>query len=549
MARTTLDTGSNGIQLQLEYGSLVDAATGGSITANTVSVKFSNLEAWIDANGYPFYDNSNKLTASGGWVADDSWTNIDIPTTSGTRKLKELSPQSQAIKFGGTNGSVSVSLTLTGINSAGTLSGSYSRTIPRRPYNAPNTPSVTIGDATATAGALQLDDEADRYTEDLTWELETDDVPAAFAAGAATIATRAVSMEADHRYRMAVAASNTDRTGPYGYSNYWYTEPAAPVMTGAARQATKTQVLIEWTNPSRWANVSVLERSDDGGTSWYQIFAGAALSYTDTVALNATPRYRVRLQTPVGENTAVSANSNELSIGLGWATPDAPANVSISGSGGNLLVSWTGAQYTPTADKYWQTTTIEVFDQANTLVASVSRAGTSNSLSVSVAAKPGFYARVRGSNPNGVGAWTTSGWMYNAPGVPGSFTAGRATPASATVLLAWTAASGVVDGYAIERGSSVAGPWTMVGITSGLSIEMTLSPAQTAWYRVRARTPSPMGEGASTEAVYVQVGLNTDRSKMPGCQRIYVGDERIVLVYSGVQRIWVDVDPEEGGGA
>ena len=549
MARTTLDTGSNGIQLQLEYGSLVDAATGGSITANTVSVKFSNLEAWIDANGYPFYDNSNKLTASGGWVADDSWTNIDIPTTSGTRKLKELSPQSQAIKFGGTNGSVSVSLTLTGINSAGTMSGSYSRTIPRRPYNAPNTPSVTIGDATATAGALQLDDEADRYTEDLTWELETDDVPAAFAAGAATIATRAVSMEADHRYRMAVAASNTDRTGPYGYSNYWYTEPAAPVMTGAARQATKTQVLIEWTNPSRWANVSVLERSDDGGTSWYQIFAGAALSYTDTVALNATPRYRVRLQTPVGENTAVSANSNELSIGLGWATPDAPANVSISGSGGNLLVSWTGAQYTPTADKYWQTTTIEVFDQANTLVASVTRSSSNSTLAVSVASKPGFYARVRGANSNGTGAWATSGWVYNAPGVPGSFTAGRATPASATVLLAWTAASGVVDGYVIERGSSVAGPWATVGITSGLSIEMTLSPAQTAWYRVRARTPSPMVEGALTEAVYVQVGLDTDRSKMPGWRRIYVGDERIVLVYSGVQRIWVDVDPEEGGGA
>ena len=95
----------------------------------------------------------------------------------------------------------------------------------------------------------------------------------------------------------------------------------------------------------------------------------------------------------------------------------------------------------------------------------------------------------------------------------------------------------------------MAGPWTMVGITSGLSIEMTLSPAQTAWYRVRARTPSPMVEGASTEAVYVQVGLDTDRSKMPGWRRIYVGDERIVLVYSGVQRIWVDVDPEEGGGA
>ena len=549
MARTTLDTGSNGIQLQLEYGSLVDAATGGSITPNTTSVKFSNLEAWIDANGYPFYDSSNKLTASGGWVSDDSWTNIDIPTTSGTRKLKELSPQSQPIKFGGTNGSSAVALTLTGINSAGTLSGSYSRTIPRRPYNAPNAPSVTIGDATATAGALQLDDEADRYTATLTWELETDEALVGFASGSATVATRAIPMEADHRYRVAVKAANTDKEGGFGYSNYWYTEPAAPVLANAARQANKTRVLVEWTNPSRWANASVLERSDDGGVNWYQIFAGAALSYTDAVALNATPRYRVRLQTPAGENTAVSQNSNELSIGLGWSTPDAPANVAISGSGGNLSVSWTGAQYTPTNDKYWQTTTIEVFDQTDTLVASVTRSGSNSTLAVSVAAKPGFYARVRGANSNGTGAWTTSGWVYNAPGVPGAFTAARATPASAVVQLGWTAASGVVDGYVIERGSSVAGPWTTVGTTAGLSLETTLSPAQTAWYRVRARTPAPVVEGASTEAVFVQVGLDTDRSKMPGWHRIYVGDERIILVYSGVQRIWVDVDPEEGGGA
>lgn len=549
MARTTLDTGSNGIQLQLEYGSLVDAATGGSITANTVSVKFSNLEAWIDANGYPFYDSSNKLTASGGWVSDDSWTNIDIPMTSGTRKLKELSPQSQAIKFGGTNGSSAVALTLTGINSAGTLSGSYSRTIPRRPYNAPNAPAVVIGNGTVTVEALQLDDEADRYTEALTWELETDGVPAPFASGAATTATRAVVMEADRRYRMAVSASNTDRTGPYGYSDYWYTEPAAAVLTSAARQATKTQVLIAWTNPSRWANGSVLERSDDNGASWYQIFAGAVLSYTDMVALNVTPRYRVRLQTPAGANTAVSASSNELSIGLGWASPNAAASVSISGSGGNLSVSWTGAQYTPTNDKYWQTTTIEVFDQTDTLVASVTRSGSNSTLAVSVAAKPGFYARVRGANSNGTGAWTTSGWVYNAPGVPGAFTAARVTPASAVVQLGWAAASGVVDGYVIERGSSVAGPWTTVGTTAGLSLETTLSAAQTAWYRVRARTPAPVVEGASTEAVFVQVGLDTDRSKMPGWHRIYVGDERIILVYSGVQRIWVDVDPEEGGGA
>ena len=40
MARVILATGSNGISLQLEYGAIVDAATGGAITSSTTAVQF-----------------------------------------------------------------------------------------------------------------------------------------------------------------------------------------------------------------------------------------------------------------------------------------------------------------------------------------------------------------------------------------------------------------------------------------------------------------------------------------------------------------------------
>lgn len=553
MTRTTLDTGNNGIQLQLEYGSLVDAATGGSITSSTSSVKFSNLEAWIDSNGYPFYDSSNELRSGGGWVAEDSWTNIDIPMTSGTRKLKELTPQSRAIQFGSTNGTVTVSLTLIGINAAGTMSGSYSRTVPRRPYSKPAVPSVTISATAASVGTLQRNDKADKYVDDLFWRLETDDVFENFADGSAATTIRTLSLVANRRYRMAVKAENTDESSAYGYSGYWYTTPTTPVLSSAARQATKTQVRLNWTNPSQWGTVSILERSDNDGATWYQIYSGTALTYTDTVALNATPRYRVRVQTPAGTNTGVSANSNVLSVGLGWAAPGAAGTVSIAGTGGSMLVSWTGGQYVATSDQYWKTTEVELYDDSDVLVAAVSKpAGSGSNHSFTVAAKPGFYARVRGVNDNGAGFWVTSAWVYNAPGQPGSFTAMRATPASTSVVLSWDAASGIVDGYTIERASAESGPWTPVGSTTDLTFETMLNAAQAAWYRVTARTPAPVVNGPPTAAAFVQVGLNTDKTKMPGVKRIYVEEERIAVAYLGALRVWVDVDTDtevDGGTA
>ena len=64
MARVTLATGSNGISLQLEYGAIVDAATGGAVTSSTTAVKFSTLEVWLVTTSQSFYDNSYQSLVS-----------------------------------------------------------------------------------------------------------------------------------------------------------------------------------------------------------------------------------------------------------------------------------------------------------------------------------------------------------------------------------------------------------------------------------------------------------------------------------------------------
>ena len=56
MARVILATGSNGISLQLEYGAIVDAATGGAVTSSTTAVPFSTLEVWLVTNSKTIYD-------------------------------------------------------------------------------------------------------------------------------------------------------------------------------------------------------------------------------------------------------------------------------------------------------------------------------------------------------------------------------------------------------------------------------------------------------------------------------------------------------------
>lgn len=548
MPRATLDTGSNGIQLQLEYGSIVDNATGGSITADTTSVRFSNLEAWIDANGYPFYDSSNELTASGGWVTDDSWSNIDIPTTSGTRKLKELGKQTQATKFGGTNGSYAVSLKITGINSAGTMSGSKSWTVPRRPYHAPGTPGVAIGASVFTISGAQRNTAADSYWEFLAYRVETNDAWSGYATLGGDVTSVGIAMAANSRYRAQAYAMNEDATGAAGLTGYYYTEPSAPSALACARQATKTTVVLSWTNNASYVAAYLVERSLNGG-AYTQIGTSTTNSFTDTsVPLGSTASYRVRVQGPTGVNTAYSGYSGIASVNNGWAAPAAPASVVLTRvSDSAATITITGNQNTATSDGYWQWVDWVLYDfLLNTIASGSGLAGTTTSIPVTgLVAQQGYLATVRARNEVGGGsAWKESGYIYTTPGTPINLTAARAGAASSSVNVGWAFGGGFVGVYQVERSTNGGSTWTQVGsVPAGtLAFVDTLPVASSALYRVRAQTPAPAIASGYTGTVFVSVALITDKTKIPGVNRIYVGEERVRQVFLGTSKIWVDGD-------
>ena len=103
MTRVNVDAGLNGINLQLEYGSIVDAVTNGGVTASTTAMKFSLLEAWLQTTSKAFYDSSNTFSASGNGVAAVSLSNIDLNMAANqTKKLSNLTGVARNLSYGST---------------------------------------------------------------------------------------------------------------------------------------------------------------------------------------------------------------------------------------------------------------------------------------------------------------------------------------------------------------------------------------------------------------------------------------------------------------
>ena len=217
MTRVTVDTGKNSISLQLEYGSLVDAKTNGSITASTTKVKFATLDAYIRAGSYAFWSGTNQLAASGGWAIDKSWSNIAIgssssPLKNAAKKLATVGKQERDVVFGKTNGTYNVTLKMTGVLSAGTMEGSYSRTVPRRPYHAPYDPVVELSDDFISISGNQTSSSSDRYWDSLLWALATDDVWSTDAKTAGSTTSIPFAPSTNGKYQARAKAENTDGT-------------------------------------------------------------------------------------------------------------------------------------------------------------------------------------------------------------------------------------------------------------------------------------------------------------------------------------------------
>lgn len=550
MARDWFDSGDHGITLGLEYGSIVDAATGSTtITPDTVSVKLSNAEAWIKTDDWPFSDNSNKLSWSGAMISDGSDSNISAGTSS-SKKLKELTPQAQAISWGAPK-TGTISLTLTGIEAAGeTLSGSRTFDIPARPYHRPATPNVWIADGAIYCSGNQNDPLQDSYWKLSDWYLETNDEPkvAVVLDGPGTKTGHGVAMAANSRYRGFVYSENDTGTSVGGVSGYWYTVPNTPTSMAAFRAAGSTEVNLSWdANGARYVGSYQLYRSLNGGAySFLKSVVGT--STTDTVPLGFTASYYVVAQTHAGANQRVSGNSGTAAIGEGYNVPNAPGVALVRTGATTATITISGNQNTATNDRYtaaldWQ---IQV-NGAAFAGGAWGLAGSTTSIPVTgLPADSQIRVQARFANSSGVSGWAQSGYLYTVPDAPSGFWAARADAASSTVNLGW------VDNAAYETNSLLekkigSGAWNQVAIFPAGSVSGTVqqSQAESATYRLRAVTFDNQYSGYSNEqSVGVAFVSNKNYTRIGAVQLdyCYVGTQRIRRIAKGGTVIWEDGD-------
>ena len=534
MPRSVLATGNHGIELQLDYGDFVDSDTGGGVTHNTHSVELEWLEAWFDANGYTTVDSINVQSASGNLVHDVEWSN-SLPYVSGRYRLRTLSPESVSLSFTEEQ-TGSVSLTSYGIDTAGSMSGSLNFTIPRRPYGTPREPSVSMSGGTATCSGRQTNANADRFWEYTDWRLETDGVWDDWSPNEPGRRTsKTITLDPNKRYRASVRGRNIDTTGPWGYSGYVYSAPSSPSALTATRQATRTTVLLSWTNNAAYASAYLIERALDGG-AWIQIGTTSATSYSTTLPLSSTAQYRVRAQTPAP--AVQSSYTAAVEVGVGYNAPDAPTISLARIDDASATLTIAPGQTNAALDKYWQLLYWELQTDDGVFTPVSSSSGDTPTIAVSgLAADHRYTVRVRAWNVGGYSDYGSSNPIYTTPAPPTAVLASRAG-LTAAVNVSWTNNARWPGTFTLERSVNSGAYVVFQNVPASPTIDSLLTTSYGV-YRVRVNTPNPSVTSAFSASSAVVVPVESDKRGLPGINKIYSGTTEVFRVLAGTKQIWL----------
>lgn len=543
MARVILATGSNGISLQLEYGAIVDAATGGAVTSSTTAVQFSTLEVWLVTTSRPFSDYSNKMVVSGTGVVPNTWNNFNLNMVANKQLcLASLTPAARPIVYGSAL-TIAVGVTVSGIEYTGTLSGSYVGVAPARPYSKPATPSVGIGNGTVAISGHQRDSAKDKYWELLDVALEIDGIWSTWIGYGISGGTTSASWSSgsDRRYRTRARARNSAETGDYGTSGYWYTTPLAVANVAAARAASgSTSVNVTWDNRAQYSGQVLIYRGLNGaGRTLVHTASGTSEKWVDSVPLASTATYHIVTATPQGVNRATSASSNVVSVGRGYSTPNAPTSVTLTKTGDTTAtIGIKGNNNTSSSSTYWDDINHWLQVDASDWYGDWTAAGNSTAIPVTgMQLNRRYRARARAVNAAGSSGFAYSNYIYTEPAAPTGITITR-TKGTNKVKIAATDASTWGTGVQVERSTNDGDSWTAIGTAP---LTDSLHDEKPALYRFSTVTPSP---SIRSDYVVRSVAalLTTDKGRIPGTNRIYLGTNRIRQVLLGTNRFWVDGD-------
>jgi fibronectin type 3 domain-containing protein len=302
--------------------------------------------------------------------------------------------------------------------------------------------------------------------------------------------------------------------------------PGTPTVSGV----TASSVGLTWAASSGPVSTYEIERCQGSTcTNFSQVGVSTTTSFINNSGLtaNTTYRYRVRATNSAGSspysgianvtttgttgcvpsNLAVSATTPS-SISLTWSPPPAPCNTAgydvfrVPGTSGGTYVQI--AQ--PTTTSY----TDSGLASGSTFRYQVRARDTMGNLSA-------FTTAVTG----------TTGTTQQPPGTPGT---PSASAGSTTVSLAWTASSGTVTAYEIERATGpTSTSFAAVGTSTSTSFTNSgLSPNTTYRYRVRATNSA--GSSAYSSITNVTTSGGTTSPPPPGgCSGVY----RVTNTWSG----------------
>ncbi len=317
------------------------------------------------------------------------------------------------------------------------------------------------------------------------------------AGNATTYQNTGLTAGTAYMYRIRACSA----VGCSGYSNEasTLTAPTAPGNPGAT-VISATQINLSWTAATGTVSTYRVERSTTSGGVFTEIasISNTTLAYQNTGLTAATAYfYRVR-----------ACNAGSCSVYTAQATattlpnpPGAPSGLGAStASSSQINLSWSAA--TGTVDTVY----VEQGPAAGGPFQVIARLPGNPTAYQNTGLPPGttFHYRVRAGNRGGFSAYAGPVSAPTSPLPPGSPSGLGVTVVSATQInLSWTAATGTVFNYHIERSTTTNGSFAEIALVpgTGTAFQNTgLATATLYYYRVRACNPGGCSSTYTNEA-------------------------------------------------
>ena len=360
----------------------------------------------------------------------------------------------------------------------------------------PNLPGAPSGLSATTVSAAQINLSWSAGTGTIdSYRIERKTGAAAFAeiavVTAATLTHADLGLAAGTQYDYQVRACNAS-----GCSGF--TAPASattlPLPPGApsgltAGAVSSGQINLSWSAATGTVATYHVERSTTPGSGFAEIasLGAATTTFQNTTGLSPGTQYFYRVRAcNTGGCSAYTLEATATTLPL---PPGAPSGLTASAvSSGQINLSWsaaTGAVATYHVER--STTPASGFAE----IASVSSATTTFPNNTGLSAATQYFYRVRACNTGGCSAYTLEASATTLPNPPGPPSGLSATTISSTQInLSWSAATGTVATYHVERSTTTGSGFVEIASVSSATTTFSNSTGLTAatqyFYRVRA---------------------------------------------------------------